>query len=66
MPKEEEIHLRSLYNNLNPAELKRKIDKKLDELYSLYYKKTSRGERTINPHRKRTPSTVTFLMSNQR
>ena len=66
MPKEEEIHLRSLYNDLNPAELKRKIDKKLDELYSLYYKKTSRGERTINPHRKRTPSTVTFLMSNQR
>jgi hypothetical protein len=39
IPKETKRKLKALYDNLNPAELKRAIDKKLDKLYKLYKSK---------------------------
>jgi len=37
--KEKKEELRKIYESLNPAELKRTIDKKLDLLYETYKKK---------------------------
>jgi len=56
--------LEELYSTLNPAELKRQIDRKLDRLYEAYQKKSKRSLR-VNPYKKQTPSTVTFLMIQQ-
>ncbi|MEA2005197.1 MAG: transposase [Acidobacteriota bacterium] len=56
--------LKELYSTLNPAELKREIDRKLDRLYEAYQKKNKRSLR-VNPYKKQTPSTVTFLMIQQ-
>jgi hypothetical protein len=54
--------LRDLYLSLNPAELKRRIDKKLETLYELYQKK-KKSLVTVDPYKKQQPSMVTFLMS---
>ena len=54
--------LRLLYLSLNPAELKRQIDRKLARLYELYQKKKKRTL-TVDPYKKQQPSMVTFLMS---
>ena len=54
--------LRQLYLSLNPTDLKRRIDKKLNTLYSLYQKKKKRSL-MVNPYQKQDPSMVTFLMS---
>ena len=51
--------LRRLYDSLNPAELKRVIDGKLDKLYAAYQKKMRSPE--IQPHKQTKPSSVTFL-----
>jgi hypothetical protein len=56
--------LRLLYLSLNPAELKRQIERKLARLYELYQKKKNRTL-TVDPYKKRQPSMVTFLMSKQ-
>jgi len=45
--------LLSVYQSLNPAELKRKIDKKLKKLYEVYEEKNGRGK--ISPLKKQTP-----------
>ena len=45
--------LLSVYQSLNPAELKRKIDKKLKKLYEVYEEKNGRGE--ISPSKKQVP-----------
>ena len=45
--------LRAVYQSLNPAELKRKIDKKLKKLYEVYEEKNGRGK--IFPLKKQTP-----------
>ncbi|MEA1964157.1 MAG: ISNCY family transposase [Candidatus Aerophobetes bacterium] len=45
--------LRPVYQSLNPAELKRKIDKKLKKLYEVYEEKNGRGE--ISSLKKQTP-----------
>jgi len=45
--------LRIVYQSLNPAELKRKIDKKLKKLYEVYEEKNGRGK--ISPFKKQTP-----------
>ena len=56
--------LHQLYLKLNPADLKRQIDKKLSRLFELYQKKKKRSL-TINPYKKQEPSMVTFYMIQQ-
>ena len=56
--------LKKLYLSLNPAELKRQIDRKLARLYDLYRKKKKRPI-TVDPYKKQVPSMVTFLVSEQ-
>ena len=48
----------AIYQLLNPAELKRKIDKKLDNLYKIYQQK--KGRESINLTNKLIPSLVSF------
>lgn len=56
--------LKELYLSLNPAELKRQLDRKLDRLYDLYRRK-KKHPITVNPYKKQTPSMVTFFVSDQ-
>jgi len=56
--------LRQLYLSLNPAELKRGIDRKLTRLFDLYQKK-KKSLLSVDPYKKQQPSMVTFLMSKQ-
>lgn len=53
--------LDELYRSLNPAELKRRIDDKLKQLFSLYEKKR-KGILQVDPYKKINPSSVTFLV----
>jgi len=61
---EQAKQLQDLYQNLNPADLKRKIDKKLAALYGVYQKKLKKSI-TINPYKKQDPSMVTFFAREQ-
>jgi hypothetical protein len=56
--------LQQLYLSLNPAELKRRIDRKLSKLFDLYQRKKKKSL-TINPYKKQEPATVTFYMIQQ-
>ena len=51
--------LKRVYDSLNPAQLKRDIDAKLDKLYKVYQKKNKSLKAGIN--KKLKPSSVTFL-----
>jgi hypothetical protein len=62
LPTDKARELRDLYLSLNPADLKRRIDKKLTSLYELYQKK-KKTLVTVNPYKKQEPSMVTFLLS---
>lgn len=53
--------LEALYRDLNPAELKRRIDRKLKKLYSLYERK-KKGSLRVNPYQEADPSSVTSLV----
>ncbi len=53
--------LDELYQSLNPAELKRRIDEKLSGLYAFYEKKRKVSFR-VNPYKKLEPASVTFLV----
>ena len=53
--------LQRIYESLNPAELKRTIDKELDMLYAAYQKKNT--SRKVEPRKKRKPTTVSFLIA---
>lgn len=53
--------LRRIYDSLNPADLKRRIDRKLEEIFRVYQKK-KKGLLKINPYKKLQPSMVTFSM----
>jgi len=55
--------LKGIYLSLNPAQLKRNIDAKLDKLCKAYEEK--RGTQQVNPHKKLVPRTVTFYMTQQ-
>jgi len=55
--------LQILYQSLNPAELKRRIDKKTHELYQVY-EGEKRGQEAV-PSKKQTPRTVTNYMIQQ-
>lgn len=56
--KEEKEKLMAIYRSLNSAELKRNIDKKLDNLYKIYQKK--KGQENINLTYKLSHSLVSF------
>jgi hypothetical protein len=59
LPPEALKKLDDLYHNLNPADLKRRIDQKLKKLYTLYEKKR-KGPVQVNPYKKINPSSVSF------
>ncbi len=67
--KEKKEELKKIYEFLNPAEVKRKLDKKLDLLYRAYKKKqeTKSANENINLKveklKKLKPVSVTYLMS---
>lgn len=56
--------LQAEYQKLNPAELKRRIDAKLERLYALYEQKQKRPV-VVDPYKKIKPSIVTFLVRQQ-
>jgi len=58
--KEEKEKLEAIYLSLNPAELKRTIEVKLDQLYKGYQAK--RGAQRVEPFKKQSPRTVTNYM----
>jgi len=53
IPEETKKELGELYQRLNPAELKRRIDEKIHQLFKVYEEKESGGE--PNPSKKQTP-----------
>lgn len=53
--------LKSIYLSLNPAQLKRDIETKLENLYSAYEKK-KKSILKVDPYKKLTPRTVTSLI----
>jgi len=59
----EKEKLTAIYQTLNPAELKRIIDKKLDNLYKIYQKK---GRENTNLTKKLNPSLVSFSKMDQK
>jgi hypothetical protein len=61
LPPEALKKLDELYRSLNPAELKRRIDKKLKSLFTLYEKKR-KGLVQVDPYKKLDPSSVSFLV----
>lgn len=68
VPKETKRELRKIYNSLNPAELKRRIDEKLNLLYKTYQKKSVKNDKSkveIKEHNKRKlkPVSVSFLIA---
>ncbi len=56
--KEKKEELKKIYQSLNPAELKRAIDKKLDLLYKAYQKKQK--SQRVEPFKELKPSSLTF------
>jgi hypothetical protein len=63
IPEEAKRQLEDVYLNLNPAELKRSIDAKLDKLCQIYERK-GRSQQ-VNPMRKVAPRMVTSFMIQQ-
>jgi hypothetical protein len=55
--------LKQIYDSLNPAELKRTIDMKLDKLYAVY--KEQKTSPKVNQHKKLKPVSVTYLMTHR-
>ena len=51
--------LRQIYNSLNPAELKRNIDRKLDMLCKAYQQKQTKSQK-VEVNKRLKPNTVTF------
>jgi len=60
IPEQNRKQLETVYLNLNPAQLKRSIDAKLDKLYQTYEEK--RESRQVDPMKKVVPRTVTSFM----
>ncbi len=57
---EKKGELRRIYLSLNPAQLKREIEAKLDRLFEIYQKK--KGISVVQPHRRQKPRLVTNYM----
>jgi hypothetical protein len=64
IPKDKKQELKRIYESLNPAELKRIIDKKLDLLYKAYQKKNK--SQKVEPKKKIKPSSLTSYMTQPR
>lgn len=58
IPEEKKKELEKIYHSLNPAQLKRTIEAKLDNLYKVYQEKQQRSAEVI-PFKKLTPRLVT-------
>lgn len=58
--RQEKDSLKKIYQSINPAELKRNMEKKRNLLYQIYQKKMAAVE--IKPMKKQTPRSVTFYM----
>jgi hypothetical protein len=58
-----EVGLKQLYQKLNPAELKRGIDRKIHLIFKAYEEK-NRG-RQASPSKKQTPRRVRFYVTQQ-
>lgn len=58
IPNEAKKRLQAIYLSLNPAQLKRSIEEKLNKLYRVYQEKNKTGE--VNPCKRQKPLTVTF------
>lgn len=56
--------LKLIYENTNPAEIKRRLDKKLDNLCKAYKKK--KDSQTVDKYKKQVPSTVSKYVSNKK
>ena len=63
IPEEVKEELKGIYLSLNPAQLKRNIDAKLDRLHEAYGEKKRTLQ--VNPHKKLTPRRVTYYMIQQ-
>jgi hypothetical protein len=63
IPEENKKELRKLYQRLNPAELKRKIDEKIHRLFEIYEEK--QGGAKASPSKKQIPPRVRFYMTQQ-
>ena len=63
IPDETKSKLQAIYNSLNPAQLKRGIEKKLKKLYRVYQEKNNIEE--VKPCKKQTPRLVTSYMTQQ-
>lgn len=61
LTEERKNELKIIYDGLNPAELKRQIDRKLDNLYKAYQKKM--GSKSIDTKKKLTTTMVSFKRS---
>lgn len=61
IPQETKQQLQEIYDSLNPAQVKRMIDAKLDQLYRIHQSK-NRTLR-VNPHKKLGVNSVTFLIA---
>jgi hypothetical protein len=57
--REKKKELKKIYLSLNPAELKRAIDRKLDLLYQVYQKKNK--SKKVKSYKKQKPISVSFL-----
>lgn len=60
VPEKKKQELRRIYQSLNPAALKRTIDKKLDLLYRVYQAK--QGSEKVEPQKKLKPISLTFYI----
>ena len=63
LPEEATEELKRVYLSSNPAQLKRSIDAKLDNLYHTYQQK--RRVQQVDPHKRLTPRPVTSFMMQQ-
>jgi hypothetical protein len=63
LSEEAKEELQRMYLSLNPAELKREIDTKLEELYRVYEEK--RRTQQVDPYKKLVPHMVTSYMMQQ-
>ena len=63
IPEDTKEKLTKLYQSLNPAELKRKIDEKIHRLFKVYEEKN--GGTEASPSKKQTPRMVRFYVTQQ-
>jgi hypothetical protein len=61
VPEKKKQELKKIHESLNPAELKRAIDRKLDLLYKAYQKKNKTLK--VEPSKKLKPNSLTFNMT---